>query len=532
MPQLNSNQLWDRFKKYYFEFPSINLGLDISRMKFSDEFIEEFRPNLKKAFQAMDSLEAGGIANPDENRMVGHYWLRNSKLAPTSEIRNSIDAAIKTIEVFSSEVHDGIIKGEGGRFEHLLVVGIGGSALGPQFVSKALSQPNEDKLKAWFIDNTDPDGIDQIKCKLANLLGNTLVIVISKSGGTKETRNGMLEMQAAYKSEGLDFAKHAVAITGEGSTLDKIAEKEGWIKRFPMWDWVGGRTSETSSVGLLPAALQGIDIIGLLDGASSCDQVTRSKSFEENPAAQLACMWHFAGDGHGKKDMVILPYKDRLELFSKYLQQLVMESIGKELDLEKNVVNQGIAVYGNKGSTDQHAYVQQLREGIHNFFVTFIRVLKDRSGESLHVEELVTSGDYLDGFYQGTRKALYENDRESITINITKINSFNIGVLIALYERAVGYYSTLVHINAYHQPGVEAGKKAAEEIISLQVKIINLLSKNTNSAYTIDKIADALEVNAKREEVYHICLHLSSNPSSGIIINEADSIDLVTFSAK
>src|SRR3982751_1854844 len=100
--------------------------------------------------------------------------------------------------------------------------------------------------------------------------------------------------------------------------------------------------------------------------------------------------------------MVILPYKDRLELFSKYLQQLIMESIGKEKDLNGNVVNQGIAVYGNKGSTDQHAYVQQLREGVHNFFVNFIEVLKDREGNSMEVEPNVTSGDYLNGFYLGT----------------------------------------------------------------------------------------------------------------------------------
>ena len=104
--------------------------------------------------------------------MVWHYWLRNSQLAPTTEIRDSINKAITMIETFSSEVHKGIITGESGRFEHLLVVGIGGSALGPQFVSKALSQPREDKLQAWFIDNTDPDGIDHIKCKLENLLGN------------------------------------------------------------------------------------------------------------------------------------------------------------------------------------------------------------------------------------------------------------------------------------------------------------------------------------------------------------------------
>src|SRR5437660_4962886 len=121
--------------------------------------------------------------------------------------------------------------------------------------------------------------------------------------------------------------------------------------------------------------------------------------------------------------MVILPYKDRLALFSKYLQQLVMESLGKEKDLDGKIVHQGIAVYGNKGSTDQHAYVQQLREGVNNFFVTFIEVLKDRSAmtsnspadpAALAVEPDVTSGDYLHGSFQGTRTALSDNDRESI----------------------------------------------------------------------------------------------------------------------
>src|SRR6185436_1747607 len=112
--------------------------------------------------------------------------------------------------------------------------------------------------------------------------------------------------------------------------------------------------------------------------------------------------------------MVILPYKDRLALFSKYLQQLVMESLGKEKDLDGNVVHQGIAVYGNKGSTDQHAYVQQLREGVSNFFATFIEVRADRGGPSPAVEEHFTSGDYLLGFLLGTRRALYEKNRESM----------------------------------------------------------------------------------------------------------------------
>ena len=171
----------------------------------------------------------------------------------------------------------------------------------------------------------------------------------------------------------------------------------------------------------LPAALQGIDIDQLLAGARQMDDLTREKDFSKNPAAMLALSWHYLTDGKGAKDMVILPYKDRLELFAKYLQQLIMESLGKEKDLQGNLVYQGISVYGNKGSTDQHAYVQQLREGVPNFFATFIEVLKNRDGDSISVDEDgMDSGDYLHGFFLGTRDALYEKDRKSITLTISK----------------------------------------------------------------------------------------------------------------
>ena len=159
-----------------------------------------------------------------------------------------------------------------------------------------------------------------------------------------------------------------MAVTGEDSKLDNVAKSEGWLTTFPMYDWIGGRTSELSAVGLLPAALQGIDIQAMLDGAKEMDEATRVHHLRQNPAALLALSWYFSGDGRGEKDMVVLPYKDSLLLFSRYLQQLVMESLGKEQDLDGNTVYQGIAVYGNKGSTDQHAYVQQLREGVPNFF--------------------------------------------------------------------------------------------------------------------------------------------------------------------
>ncbi|NDF01318.1 MAG: glucose-6-phosphate isomerase, partial [Verrucomicrobia bacterium] len=301
-----------------------------------------------------------------------------------------------------------------------------------------------------------------------------------------------------------------------GSELDKYAEQHGWLRRFPMWDWVGGRTSELSAVGLLPAALQGLAIREMLAGAKACDEATRVPDFAKNPAAQLALMWFYAGGGRGTKDLVVLPYKDRLELFSKYLQQLIMESLGKELDLDGKVVNQGLTVYGNKGSTDQHAYVQQLREGVLNFFVTFIEVLADRAGDSIEVEPKTTSGDFLTGFFLGTRAALHEKGRESVTLTVKEVSPFTIGLLIALFERAVGLYASLVNINAYHQPGVEAGKKAAGAVLVLQTKLVAHLSANPGKSFTVAELAAAIGAKGQEETLFKVGTHLAANVGRGV----------------
>jgi glucose-6-phosphate isomerase len=184
-----------------------------------------------------------------------------------------------------------------------------------------------------------------------------------------------------------------------------------------------------------------------------------------------------------------------------------MESLGKRLNLKGERVDQGIAVYGNKGSTDQHAYVQQLRDGVNNFFATFIRVLE--SGGSAHeVEPGVTAGDYLHGFLLGTRAALFENDRESMTITIPRVEARTVGGLIALFERAVGLYGSLIGINAYHQPGVEAGKKAAASILALQGKVLAALSAEPQTA---EQIATTAGVPEAAETVYFLLEHLAAN---------------------
>ena len=410
--------MWRRYKQYVCEHRSLGFKLDISRIDFPDGFFREMEPRIVEAYEAMAGLEAGDVVNVDEQRMVGHYWLRAPFLAPDEQTTDAIEQTVREVKSFAADVHaKRIVPPDASRFTDVLVVGIGGSALGPQLVADALGgwRGKRDKMGVSFLDNTDPDGIDRVIGSLGARIKSTLVVVISKSGGTKETRNGMLESEAAFERKGLNFAKHAVAITGEGSQLDQYAQEKGWLKRFPMWDWVGGRTSVLSAVGLVPAALQGVDVQGMLDGAAAMDEVTRKRETKKNPAALLALMWYHATGGVGAKDMVVLPYKDRLLLLSRYLQQLVMESLGKEHDLDGNEVHQGIAVYGNKGSTDQHAYVQQLRDGVNNFFATFIVVLEDRAPVAARtapqVEEEVASGDYLNGFWQGTREALYEKGR-------------------------------------------------------------------------------------------------------------------------
>jgi glucose-6-phosphate isomerase len=511
------SELFERFRAHLYHDERTGLWLDTSRIQFPEGFWEAMEPRLSAAYEAMAALEAGAIANPDENRRVGHYWLRAPELAPEPGLRDAITTTLERLLAFKDAVHGARIRPErASRFRDLLVVGIGGSALGPELVSAALTTP-ADRMRVWFFDNTDPDGFDRTLDAIGDALPSTLTVVISKSGGTKETRNGMLEIDAAYRRLGLDLARHAVAVTGEGSELDRYAATRGFLERFPMWDWVGGRTSELSAVGLLPAALQGLDVLAMLRGARWMDETTRSRQTRKNPAALLAASWYAATGGAGKKDMVLLPYKDRLELFSRYAQQLVMESLGKRLDRKGREVHQGISVYGNKGSTDQHAYVQQLRDGVNNFFVTFIEVLRDRAAErpSVEVEPGVTSGDYLSGFLQGTRRALWESGRESITITLDELDAESLGALIALYERAVGFYGELVDVNAYHQPGVEAGKKAAQAVIALEEKVVRALGDKAGTALSIEEVARAAETD-DLETVFWILRHLSGNPERGI----------------
>ncbi|MDR1303164.1 MAG: glucose-6-phosphate isomerase, partial [Puniceicoccales bacterium] len=299
---------WKYFGDHHFNFDGVGLSIDVSKINRFDETFQKF--DREFIFREMAALESGGIANADENRMVGHYWLRNPAIAPSDALKNMITDVWEALDRFAYAVHSGDICGQNGKFKNVLCIGIGGSALGPQLACQALSRGPNNKMALFFLDNTDPDGIDSTLAELNGKLGETLAIVTSKSGGTPETNNGMLEAAHAYERAGLTFARHAVAITSADSQLDQRAKGEGWLKCFPMWDWVGGRTSIASAVGLLPMALQGIDYKKFLNGMRDIDSLTRTPD-ARNPALILAAAWYSATYGIGEKAMVILPYKDR-----------------------------------------------------------------------------------------------------------------------------------------------------------------------------------------------------------------------------
>jgi glucose-6-phosphate isomerase len=506
-------------EKNYF-----SVDLDFMNIKSSD--LEQGKSILQDAVVSMKNLEGGAIANPDEKRQVGHYWLRNSSMAPNPALQKQIEDCLSAVKRFVDDILNGkILNTAKATFASVVVVGIGGSALGPQLLQGALSVRGKG-LALYFIDNTDPVGMDLVLEGQPDL-SRTLFLVISKSGGTRETFNGELYVKHVLKSKGFDPAYQMVAITQEGSALAGRVEAEGWLASFPMWDWVGGRTSIMSAVGLVPAGLAGIDIDTFLLGAKEMDIWCRESELGRNPALLMAFSWYCAGEGKGNRAMVVLPYRDRLLLMSRYLQQLVMESLGKRYDLKGKEVFQGLSVFGNKGSTDQHAFVQQLRDGRNDFFAVFINVLNDGdsadSAAFFEPEPGVTLGDYLNGFFLGTKNALHESGRSSLTITLERLNEYSVGQLIAFFERAVSYYASMIGVNAYNQPGVEAGKVAAQSIIALQQKIGAVIHRSGPAGIEVSQLMRQVSLAVPNVNINDIKQLLSRLVANGRIAQEDTS---------
>ncbi len=438
--------------------------------------------------EALAAVDAGAVANVTEGRRVGHTWLRAPSLAPRAADGEAIVAAVDAVEAFARDVLSGAIQPPAGPYRAVIHLGIGGSALGPQLLVEVA---RGNGLPVHVLDTIDPDVFARLLDVLGEDLARVLVLVVSKSGATAETVGCLELLERAMRAKGLRPGDHLVAVTVAGTTLDQRAVDEGWVARFPLWSWVGGRFAATSAVGLLPLALSGGDMRALLAGAAAMDTWARERP-ETDAGVQLALSWYLQAQ-QGRRHMAVIPYADRLVTFGRMVQQLVMESLGKPI-VDDASRREGLVVYGHKGSSDQHAILQHLQEGPDETVTWLLDALATPAEDALDGGR--DAGDLQQALLLGTRRALRDAGRPVGVVVVERLDAFVVGGLIAWVERAVGAYAALVGVRAYDQPGVEAGKVAARLLVEARQRVLAGLGSTpqTLSSLAADLGLDRSEV--------------------------------------
>ncbi len=363
------------------------------------------------------------------------------------------------------------------KFKYFVVLGIGGSALGPIMAFNALKHLHYNELppkkrggpKFYVEDNVDPVRMQALLDVIVP--EETCFNVISKSGATSETMTQFLIIADILEKKGLSLPEHMIFTTDEKrGNLIKIDEKYGGkFKKYVLPDGVGGRFSELCPVGLLPAAVLGIDIKGMLAGAAYMDGLCSKPSIAKNPALCLAAMQYITMQ-QGKNINVMMPYSDNLKLVADWYCQLWAESLGKALDLDGKVVNVGTTPVKSLGVTDQHSQVQLYTEGPFDKVITFISVKNYATEMPIpHGCEDIPDVGFLGGHTMqeliqaentATAYALMKAGRMNYTITLPEVNAFTLGQLMFLLEMQTAYTGALLNINTFNQPGVENGKKA------------------------------------------------------------------------
>ena len=374
------------------------------------------------------------------------------------------------IQSYANEMKD--------KIDAFVVLGIGGSALGPIAVQQALNHPYWNELpkekrggwpKLYVVDNVDPERliylfetIDITKC---------LFNVITKSGSTSETMSQFMIIQKLLEDKlGKDGAKSHIVCTTDADkgNLIKIARAEGY-KTFIIPGGVGGRFSELTPVGLIPAAFCGIDIRGLLEGAAKMDKLCENDDIYKNPAHMFALL-HYIAMQKGKNMTVVMPYADSLKFISDWFAQLWAESLGKKFDVDGKEVYAGQTPVKALGVTDQHSQVQLYTEGPFDKILVLLGV--DEYKETITIPEIyadipslgflggVTHNDLIANEQRATEYALMRSNRMNMTLTLPKVCENTLGQLLYFFEVATAFAGELLNINAFDQPGVEEGKDA------------------------------------------------------------------------
>ncbi|MDR1664460.1 MAG: glucose-6-phosphate isomerase [Clostridiales bacterium] len=418
---------------------------------FSTEELDALAPEVARAAKALKEKRKSG----------GMDW---------RDLPHNQAEVVKEITEYANEMKD--------EFDAFVVLGIGGSALGPAAVQQALNHPYYNELprekrggwpKLYIADNVDPERltylfetVDITKC---------LFNVISKSGSTSETMSQFMIIKEILEERlGKEGAgRHIVCTTDSAKgNLITIAKAEGY-KIFIIPSGVGGRFSELTPVGLLPAAFCGIDIAGLLEGAAQMDAMCETGDIKQNPAFMFALL-QYAGMKKGKNITVMLPYADSLKYISDWFAQLWAESLGKRYDVNGEEVNVGQTPVKALGVTDQHSQVQLYVEGPYDKIVVFLGV--DEYRETIKIPKLyedvpslgflggVTHNDLIKTEQFATEYALTKSGRLNMTLTLPKVTAQTLGQLLYFFEVATAFAGELLNIDAFDQPGVEEGKNA------------------------------------------------------------------------
>ena len=462
--------------------------------------------NLK---DAIDKYFSGDIINQTENRAVLHTALRTSKnttvLVDGENVVPEVFEVKSKIEAFTNKVVNGDLKGFTNKpFTDIVNIGIGGSDLGPAMVVDSL-QYYKNHLTTHFVSNVDGDHVNEVIKKLDP--ETTLFVIVSKTFTTQETlsnANTIREwfLKSANKKA---VAKHFVAVSTNIEKVKEFGIAEANI--FPMWDWVGGRFSLWSAVGLTISLAVGYkNFDALLEGAHKMDKHFKNEEFSSNIPVILALISVWYNNFFNAESEAVIPYSQYLNQFATYLQQGIMESNGKSIDRSGEPVNYqtGTIIWGEPGTNSQHAFFQLIHQGTKLIPADFIGFISSLHGNKDHHDKLTSN--YLaqtEALLNGKTKEevlnelkstnlsqseietllpfkVFQGNKPTNSIFINKLTPESLGKLISMYEHKIFVQGIIWNIFSYDQFGVELGKQLASSILNE----ININSENAHDSST------------------------------------------------
>ncbi len=519
LPKQNptETQSWNQLREHFYEMQFVKMQelftnnpnrvddfhirwndflFDFSKNRITDKTMSLLvnLANELKLKEGIDALVNGAEINETEQRKVLHTNLRK----PQNLRNKEVDAALNQMKVFTEKILSGAITSSTGKaFTDVINIGIGGSDLGPKLVTEALENYKKN-LNAHYISNIDNDSIAHLKNKLNP--ETTLIIIVSKSFTTLETISNANIFKEWLIQSNLKTQDHLVAVSS--NIPEALAYGINEENIFPMWDYVGGRYSVWSAVGLSTALSIGFENFELfLEGAHEMDEHFINTPFHENIPVVLALLSVWYNNFYCFETEAVIPYADKLKMLPAYLQQVIMESNGKNTDRLGNPVNYetGTIVWGEVGTNSQHAFFQLFHQGTKIIPTDFIGFVNPHNPSELHdllmanffaQTEALMNG--KEGNYQtqnhNDKNAVYKEfrgNRPSNTILIDKLTPKSLGSLLAMYEHKTFVQGLIWNIYSFDQFGVEYGKALADNI-KAELKAENIKQHDCSTTFLLN----------------------------------------------